>query len=236
MALMSRFSSLVRSAARIPAALRRDRHEAFFGAARRWSNRELARLGPLFDSPVVNVSAWADSDKEGRNYRDYFRADTDYWITNFGTSQGEMQGRKEEFYLDLQAPLPPEHRRRFATVFNHTTLEHVWDFKTAFANMCEMSSDAVVIVVPWLQPQHSDYGDYWRFSPQAMVRLFEEQSMRVVHLDWNRGPRQSVYVLAVGVRDPAKWAGKFPDPPLSSSDARFFELPEDFSGRRAFDL
>ena len=236
MTVRSRLSSLAKAAARLPAALLRDRQAAFFGAARRWSNREIQKFAHLFDGPIVNVSAWADSDKEGGNYKDYFRPGTDYWITNFGTSQGEMQGREDEFYLDLEAPLPDEQRRRFATVFNHTTLEHVWDFKTAFANMCAMSSDAVVIVVPWLQPQHSDYGDYWRFSPQALVRLFEEQSMTVVHLDWNRDPRESVYVIAVGVRDPARWSGKFPQQPLASSDPRFFELPADFPGRRAFDL
>jgi hypothetical protein len=236
MTARSRLSSLAKAAVRLPAALLRERQSAFFGAARRWSNREVARIAHLFDSPIVNVSAWADSDKEGRDYRDYFRSGGDYWITNFGTSQGEMQGREDEFYLDLEKPLPDEHRRRFATVFNHTTLEHVWDFKTAFANMCEMSNDAVLIIVPWLQPQHSDYGDYWRFSPQAMVRLFEEQSMTVVHLDWNRDPRQSVYVLAVGVRDPVKWAGKFAKRPLASSDPDFFTLPADFPGRGAFDL
>ena len=236
MKAISRSSALLRTALRLPAALRHNRHEASFGAARRWSNRELARIAPLFASPVVNVSAWADSDKEGRCYKDYFPAGTDYWISNFGTSQGQMQGRDDEFFLDLQAELPADQRGRFKTVFNHTTLEHVWDFRTAFANICALSSDAVIIIVPWLQPQHSDYGDYWRFSPQALVRLFEEQAMHVVHLDWNRGARQSVYVLAVAVRDPKRWAGKFPDPPLASSDPGFFALPDGAPGSRAFDL
>lgn len=236
MTALSRLSSLMKTAARIPGALRFNRREAYSRAARRWSNRELARIAPLFEAPVVNVSAWADSDKEGRSYRDYFRAGSDYWITNFGTSQGQLQGRDDEFFLDLEADLPADRAGRFATVFNHTTLEHVWDFRKAFANICALSSDAVIIVVPWLQPQHADYGDYWRFSPQAMVRLFEEQSMRVVHLDWNREPRQSVYVLAVAVRDPERWQAKFPDAPLASDDPRFFELPPDFPGRHAFDL
>lgn len=236
MRIGSRLSSLLRVVRRLPAALRQNRHESFFGAARRWSNSELARIGDLFDSPVVNVSAWADSDKEGRNYKDYFPPGTDYFISNFGTSQGQLQGRNDEFYLDLEADLPSEQVGRFATVFNHTTLEHIWDFRKAFANMCAMSSDAVIIVVPWLQPLHSDYGDYWRFSPQAVVRLFEEQSMRVVHLDWNRDPRQSVYVLAVGVRDPERWGAKFSQFPLASSDHGFFTLAAGAAGHRAFDL
>lgn len=235
MGAVSRSSALLMRALRIPAALRRSRHDAFFGAARRWSNQELARFAPLFDSPVVNVSAWEDSDKEGRTYKSYF-PNAEYWISNYGTSQGAMQGRSDEFYLDLQTALPAEQCRRFATVLNHTTLEHVWDFRTAFANLCALSRDAVIIVVPWLQPQHSDYGDYWRFSPQAVVRLFEEQSMHVVHLDWNRGAGESVYVLAIAVRDPERWKPHFPDPPPVSSDPGFFDLPQDAPGQRAFDL
>jgi hypothetical protein len=147
-----------------------------------------------------------------------------------------MQGRDDEFYLDLEQELPAEQRGRFATVFNHTTLEHVWDFRTAFANLCALSSDAVIVILPWLQPLHSDYGDYWRFSPQAAVRLFEEQGMRIVHLDWNRGPRQSVYVLAVAVRDPERWAGKFPNIPPPSTEPGFFDLPPDAAGHRAFEF
>jgi hypothetical protein len=236
MGVRSRTGRLAKIVARLPAALRHNQHDAMFAAARRWSNRELERLAPLFHSPVVNVSAWADSDKEGRSYKNYFRPESDYWITNFGTSQGEMQSRPDEFYLDLEAELPDSERGRFATVFNHTTLEHIWDFKVAFANLCALSSDAIIIVLPWLQPQHSDYGDYWRFSPQAVVRLFEEQGMRVMYLSWNSEPRQSVYVFAIAVRHPERWASHFPNPPEASGDPGFLELPTDFAGSRAFEL
>jgi hypothetical protein len=189
----------------------------------------------LFKSPVVNVSAWTDSDKEGRSYKSYFPA-ADYRISNFGTSQGQLQGRDDEFFLDLEKPLPAELRRAFATVFNHTTLEHIWDFRYAFANLCELSDDAVVLVVPWLQPHHSDYGDYWRFSPLAVIRMFEEQSMRVMHLDWNRGVREAVYVFAIAVRDPERWSKHFPNPPFPSDHPRFVELTPESAGSHAFEL
>jgi hypothetical protein len=233
---MSRIKSALKAMLRLPAIVRHNKQDAFFGGARRWSNQELRRFAHLFQSPIVNVSAWADSDKEGGTYKSYFPSGTDYQITNFGTSQGEMQNRPDEFYLDLMAELPESLRGKFATVFNHTTLEHVWDFRTAFANLCALSNDAVIIIVPWLQPQHSDYGDYWRFSPQALVRLFEEQSMRVVHLDWNRGPRESVYVFAIASRDPERWKAQFPQLPLASHEDGFFSLPPDAPGHRAFDL
>lgn len=236
MTAASRLYSVMKTAFRLPAALRHNRQQAFSGAARRWSNRELARIAPLFKPPIVNVSAWQDSDKEGRHYKDYFPASSEYWITNFGTSQGQLQGRPDEIFLDLEAELPAEQRGRYATVFNHTTLEHIWDFRTAFANLCAMSKDAVIIVLPWLQPHHSDYGDYWRFSPQAVVRLFEEQSMQVLYLSWNNASRESVYVFAVAVRDPDQWAGKFPNPPLRSDDTNFYSLPPNAAGHRAFDL
>jgi hypothetical protein len=213
-----------------------DRGQSFFRLVRRWSNVELAKYAPLFDGPVINVSAWADQDKEGRTYRGYFRPGTEYWISNIGTSEGEMQGWDNEFFLDLEVDLPPEQVGRFATVFNHTSLEHIWDFRKAFANLCALSSDAVVVIVPWLQPLHADYGDFWRFSPQAVVRLFEEQGMKVMHLNWNRAPRQSVYVFAIAVRDSRKWQDKFPDPPIGSSDAGFHQPPPDAAGHQAFDF
>jgi hypothetical protein len=236
MTALSRLSALLRLVARLPANVGHSSYDAVSGCARRWSNKELARIAPFFDSPIINVSAWEDSDKEGRKYKDYFNPQAEYRISNFGTSQGALQGRDDEFYLDLEKELPAELRGRFRTVFNHTTLEHIWDFRTAFANLCALSSDAVIVVVPWLQPQHSDYGDYWRFSPHAVVRLFEEQGMRVMHLDWNRGPRQAVYILAVAVRDPSRWTAKFPKGAPASTDPGFFDLTPDAPGWRAFDF
>ena len=72
-----------------------------------------------------------------------------------------------------------------------------------------MSRDAVVIVVPWLQPYHSEYGDYWRFSPKAVARLFADNGYAPARVVWNRDAGASVYVFAVGVRDPARWRGVF---------------------------
>jgi len=199
--------------------------ERAFSVPRRWSNQELRKVAPLFPGPAVNVSAWEDRDKQGSFYRDYFTAASDYSITNFGTDQGVLQGAQNEIFLDLEADLPEDLSRRFTTVFNHTTLEHVWDFKKAFGNLCALSSDIVVIVLPWLQPLHANYGDYWRFSPQAAVRLFSEHDFTTLYLSWNENANASVYVFAIASRDPAKWANHFPNPPLLPSDPRFTELP-----------
>jgi len=199
---------------------------------RLWSNQELARIGAWFDGDVVNVSAWRDEDKAGKHYRDYFSNARSYTLTNFDTDKRGFQGLDGEVFLDLEKDIPSDLARRFDVVFNHTTLEHVYEFRRAFSNLCAMSRDAVIVVAPWLQPLHSHYGDYWRFSPQALARLFADAGFTPAHISWNRDKRASVYVFAVGVRDRSQWADRFSfacDP--SATD--FHALPEDFAGRAA---
>jgi hypothetical protein len=176
---------------------------------RLWSNAELARVGALFSGDVVNVSAWRDEDKAGRRYRDYFTGARSYAITNYRAEMRGMQGWDGEIFLNLEEPLPTDLKQRFDVVFNHTTLEHVFEFRAAFANLCAMSRDAVILVVPWLQPYHSDYGDYWRFSPLAVAKLFSENQMTPARIVWNSEPGASVYVFAIGVRQADRWRGVF---------------------------
>lgn len=209
-------------------------HHRAFRRARIWSNQELEKFGGLFHGTVVNVSAWEDKDKEGRRYRDYFPSCASYHITNFGTDQGTLQGAENESFLDLEAELQPGLVGHFDVVFNHTTLEHVYEFRTAFRNLCRLSKDIVIIVVPWLQPLHTNYGDYWRFSPQAVVRLFEEQEMKTLHLSWTNTKRASVYVFAIASRNPGRWKHAFPRQPDGASSQSFTTLPVDFAGRFAF--
>ena len=214
--------------------LRRSYQRQAFTLARQWSNAELRRIGPLFTGRVVNVSAWEDRDKQGGLYRDYFSKAESYWRTNYGTSQGMVEGAADELFLDLTAPMAEDQRGRFDVVFNHTTLEHVFDVRTAVSNLCALSSDVVIVVVPWLQPLHADYGDYWRFSPQAVVRLFEAEGLTSLSVTWNADPRASVYVMGVASRKPERWREHFPDAPLGSADPAFVKLPADFAGRNAF--
>ena len=64
--------------------------------------------------------------------------------------------------MDLAVPLPVELENQFDVVFNHTTLEHIFDIFTAFQNLCRLTKDILIIVVPFLQEQHENFGDYWR--------------------------------------------------------------------------
>ena len=64
----------------------------------------------------------------------------------------------------------------FDVVFNHTTLEHIYDIRKAVANLCAMSRDAVVLVVPFMQASHATdvTADYWRLTAQALRKLLED--------------------------------------------------------------
>lgn len=180
-----------------------------FRLPRVWSNRELRRIGPMIRGDVVNVSAWQDSDKEGGVYGDYFPNASSYTITNWRTEARGFQGTPGEVFLDLTQKLPVELVRRFDAVFNHTTLEHVFDFQTAFSNLCEMSRDLVILVVPLLQQVHADYGDFWRFTPRAVEEMFASNAFGCVYVRTNDHLRSSVYVFAIGSREPGNWAGRF---------------------------
>jgi hypothetical protein len=203
-----------------------------FRVPRAWSNRELRAVAPLFSGDVVNVSAWRDEDKEGGHYRQYFTGATSYSLTNFDADKNGFQGVDGEIFLDLEAPLPEALQGRFDVAFNHTTLEHVYDFRTAFRNICAMSRDVVVIVLPWLQPQHTDYGDYWRFSPTAAARMLVDEGFTPARITWNNHRLASVYVFAVGVRNPDKWRGRF-EFNVDPASPSFHRLPAPPPGSRA---
>lgn len=184
-----------------------------FRLPRVWSNRQLEKIAPLFHGHVVNVSAWKDEDKEGRHYRDYFVNAASYRLTNWKSEARGFQGSPDEIYLDLEQDLPQELIGGFDVVFNHTTLEHIFNVQKAFKNLCLLSRDVVIVCVPFLQPYHSDYGDYWRFSPLCLKRLYRENGLTVLSLNWNSHRMSAVYVFGVGAKHPERWR-------------KFFTLPQ----------
>jgi hypothetical protein len=172
-----------------------------------WSNRELEKMGPFFDGRVVNVSGWKDSDKQGKRYKEYFPNAREYAVSNFIAEAKGMQGNLEnEFFLDLEKDLEEHLIGYYDVVFNHTVLEHVFDCSKAFANLCLLSKDIVIIVVPFIQHQHAAYGDFWRFTPVCLSELFKRNSLELLYINYNDGKNQSVYVIAVGSKRPEKWA------------------------------
>jgi hypothetical protein len=184
-----------------------------FRLPRLWSNRVLREIGPAFAGEVANVSGWRDADKEGKRYRDYFPSATAYYVTNHAGERGTDDAADvTDFRLDLTGELPAELVGRFDVVLSHTVLEHVFRADLAFANLCRMARDAVIVVVPFAQEVHytDSYGDYWRYTPMGLRALFEQNGFTVVYDAASPEPDAGVYLLSVGVRDPARWAGKLP--------------------------
>lgn len=175
---------------------------------RSWSNKELKKFAALFDGDVVNVSGWRDSDKRtGKHYSDYFINAREYSISNFNEEYRGLQGDiGKEFQLDLTAPLPASMKKTFDVVFNHTTLEHVFDFQAAIDNICFLSRDIVIVVVPFMQHEHStdSFGDYWRFSPMALIKLLEDRGLSTIYISHNFAP--DVYVFCIASRRPGSWS------------------------------
>lgn len=192
-----------------------------FRMPRRWSNRRLAEHGSLVTGDVVNVSAYRDLDKQGRRYRDYFPNARSYAISNFTADRMGACGMDGEFFLDLEAPLPPELDGRFDAVLNHTVLEHVFDLHGAFAAIAALSRDLVLSVVPWKQPTHSHYGDYWRLSPLALDRLHRAAGLTTLHVAWMGPGPWSQYVYGIGSHRPERWTAMFD---LAATRARLAEL------------
>ena len=124
-----------------------------FRAARIWSNQVLRKIAPQFDGDVINVSGWHDEDKEDGRYRDYFINARSYAVTNYGGYRGNIADG--DLSLDLEANLTPDMLACADVIYNHTTLEHVFDVLKAVSNLCEMTRDVVIVVVPAFQEEHA---------------------------------------------------------------------------------
>lgn len=180
--------------------------------ARSWSNSELSRWGKLFSGNIINVSGWDDRDKEGNCYQDYFPHKACYTISNIKGSRG-WSGNENEIFLDLTEELPQNFKKQYDVVFNHTTLEHIFDIRRAMANLCELSRDIVIVVVPFLQVVHHEPGsfsDYWRPTPFALESMFRENGLEMLYCSSNDTPIFSVYLFCIASRFPDKWSSFFP--------------------------
>jgi len=182
-----------------------------FRITRQWSNHEIKKLATLFYGDVVNVSAWDDRDKEGGYYKEYFSNASGYYYTNHTGIRGYQQ-RENEYLVDLSKDLSGELMSRFDVVFNHTTLEHIFEVRKAFENLCSMTQDVVIVIVPFSQVQHEteSYEDYWRFTPSCMHQMFQENGLEVVYEAESKHKEAAIYLLFVASRKPEKWKERMP--------------------------
>lgn len=180
--------------------------------ARAWSNREIRKYGCLYNGHILNVSAWKDSDKEGGSYRDHFPNALSYRVSNTKEEYG-ASGYSNELELDLSKPLSPG-LPTFDLVFAHTVLEHVYDLNTALNDLAALSHDSIMLVVPFVQCLHwreGEYCDYWRYSPFALQRSFEDRGFMTLYISWNQEtPLMNSYIFFVASRKPELYSGCYP--------------------------
>lgn len=114
--------------------------------------------------------------------------------------------------LDLGGELPAALEQRFDVVFNHTTLEHIFEVRRAFANLCRLSRDVVIVVVPFAQQQHEteSFGDYWRFTPSCLRQLYAENGLTVAYESESPYADAACYLFFVGARRAERWRDRLP--------------------------
>lgn len=184
-------------------------------AARVWSNREISRLAKHAVGEVINVSAWLDEDKEGRHYKDYFVNATGYYTSNYQGWRGIDE--QSDFVIDLQLPAPTDCLEKFDLVFNHTTLEHIFNIHQAFRTLATMSRDSILIVVPFMQHLHGPVdGDFWRPSPYAIRKLCAENGFEVCYESAGPIGGKVRYYLFWASRAPEKWRVHLPKAAINS--------------------
>lgn len=200
-----------------------------FELPRNWSNNELKRFAHLFTGDVINVSAWKDEDKQGKHYSDYFVNAISYSLSNYKSEyRGWQDNLQSQIFIDLEEDITSDLCASFDVVYNHTTLEHVFEIGKAFENICRMTRDIVVLVVPFLQEQHASYGDYWRMTPLAIHKLFLKNNLTPIYMNYNNHPSSSVYIFAIASRNPSKWKNIEETPANKLS-----VLKDSFLGKRA---
>jgi len=179
-----------------------------------FSNEMLRKYADFFDGSVINVSGWDDRDCENGFYKDYFKNISSYCVSNVSDEDKGLgtvaESGVKEIEIDLIKPISEEYKNKFDVVFNHTTLEHVIDVQTAFKNLCELSRDAVIIVVPVIQQLHiRSFGDYWRITTLGIAKLFMQNGFTPLVIKTNDQSFAPIYCFAIGVRNPEKYKDKF---------------------------
>jgi hypothetical protein len=90
-----------------------------------------------------------------------------------------------------------------------------------------MSRDIVIVVVPFAQVEHDtdSFGDFWRFAPGALRRLFADNGMSVVYEAESPDSNAGIYLLFVGTRDAARWQPLMPQPATVSEVGHWIGAP-----------
>jgi hypothetical protein len=178
---------------------------------RYWSNDELSYVGSYLPAgaKIVNVSGWRDEDKEGRFYRDYFRAPLAYHVSNYDGDRARGTNVHSDIGIDLTKPLDEKLAEAYDIALNHTVLEHVPDPSFAFGQIAKLTADLLLTIVPFKQKLHFEagmYGDYYRFTPFSMRELHKRNGLVVLYESYTPRPSLDVYLFYVATKFPDRHA------------------------------
>jgi hypothetical protein len=177
-----------------------------------WSNKKLRELGSIVTGDVINISAGTDSDKDGDVYLNYFLNADSYSATNYDDEFGKT-GLATEYPLDLSVIYDGRYGT-YDVVFNHTVIEHIYPSNLAFDNLCALSKNLVITVVPFLQALHGVpgvYGDYYRYSPLLLEKEFAVRGFKTLYVAWNQDISiMNVYIIHVASKYPEQYGTAFP--------------------------
>lgn len=202
--------------------------EGIFRKPRLETNQFLKAHAHLFEGKMINISGADDLDKDvslkeyylgnydgGTPYKEYFSTATEYWISNYPGDETILdQGKDQLIYLDLEKPLDSNLVSQFDVVFCHTVFEHIFDIFLAFQNLCSLSKDIVIFIVPQCQKIHDyqrGYQDYWRFTPFSIEKMFEKNGMKPLVRKTTTGLSSSLYLYYIASKQPEKWKNVFPE-------------------------
>jgi hypothetical protein len=209
--------------------LHHNKDMKFSQNGRTYSNVSLKRILPLLDvTSVLNVSGWDDGDKEGGRYSDYYpQKVTKYEVSHFENDYLRSDTDLSKIVINLE-DVNYQAVEKFELVFSHTVLEHVFDQQNSFRIMCNLAEKYVVGVVPMINVLHWEetYGDYWRFTPHGIRKLFENNEFKLVHLEI--GPTSSIsqYIIFVGARNSVSFTRDLSLQDISSGEVGLFRTTD----------
>tara|TARA_B100001287_G_C22566174_1_gene473968 strand:- start:165 stop:911 length:747 start_codon:yes stop_codon:yes gene_type:complete len=202
--------------------------EGIFRKPRLETNKILKKFAHLFKGHVINVSGSSDSDKDtsffnyyfgdfdsGKRYKDYFINANSYTISNYPKDKTNYNLDKSSMiFLDLEENyIKKELIENFDVVYCHTVFEHLFDIFKAFKNLCSLSRDVVIFIVPQFQRIHDyerGYKDYWRFTPFSVDELFKKNGFTVLYRETTLGFSSSMYLFYIASKKPKTWMSHFP--------------------------
>jgi hypothetical protein len=172
---------------------------------RHWSNDELKYCISYLDNyeSVINISGWKDEDKEGDFYKNYFLNAKIYHISNFPNDHAKGIMDINDIKIDLSKKIDISLHNKYNIVFNHTVLEHVEDPVFAFSEMSNLTNDLMITVIPWVQQLHfieNQFGDFYRFSPMLMRKLYLDNGFTILYENFMPNFANECYLIYVGTK------------------------------------